>query len=55
VAKAIGMDARIGRKFLKAGVGFGGCCFKKDILILVYIFRYYGLNEAAAYWKTSSI
>jgi len=50
VARAVGMDPRIGPKFLNASVGFGGSCFKKDILNLVYICRYYGLNEAAGYW-----
>jgi UDPglucose 6-dehydrogenase len=47
---AIGMDHRIGPKFLKASVGFGGSCFQKDILNLVYLCRYYGLNEVAEYW-----
>ncbi|WP_100615829.1 nucleotide sugar dehydrogenase [Confluentibacter citreus] len=51
VAKAIGMDSRIGSKFLKASVGFGGSCFQKDILNLVYIARSYGLNEVANYWE----
>lgn len=51
VAKAVGMDTRIGNKFLNASVGFGGSCFKKDILNLVYICRYYGLNEVADYWE----
>jgi UDPglucose 6-dehydrogenase len=51
VAKAIGMDARIGSKFLKASVGFGGSCFQKDILNLVYIAKSYGLNEVADYWE----
>lgn len=51
VAKAIGMDSRIGHKFLKASVGFGGSCFQKDILNLVYIAKSYGLNEVAAYWE----
>jgi UDPglucose 6-dehydrogenase len=46
VAKAIGMDSRIGSKFLKASVGFGGSCFQ-DILNLVYIAKSYGLNEVA--------
>jgi UDPglucose 6-dehydrogenase len=50
VARAIGADSRIGPKFLKASVGFGGSCFQKDILNLVYLNRYYGLNEAADYW-----
>jgi len=51
VAKAIGTDTRIGNKFLNAGPGFGGSCFKKDILNLVYLCRYYGLNEVADYWE----
>ena len=51
VARAIGMDTRIGSKFLKASVGFGGSCFKKDILNLVYIAKSYGLNETADYWE----
>jgi UDPglucose 6-dehydrogenase len=51
VAKAIGMDSRIGSKFLKSSVGFGGSCFQKDILNLVYIAKSYGLNEVADYWE----
>lgn len=51
VAKAIGMDSRIGSKFLKSSVGFGGSCFQKDILNLVYIAQSYGLNEVADYWE----
>ena len=51
VAKAIGLDSRIGPKFLKASVGFGGSCFQKDILNLVYIAKSYGLNEVADYWE----
>ena len=51
VARAIGMDSRIGSKFLKASVGFGGSCFQKDILNLVYIAKTYGLNEVADYWE----
>ncbi|WP_179345056.1 nucleotide sugar dehydrogenase [Winogradskyella ursingii] len=51
VAKAIGMDSRIGPKFLNASIGFGGSCFQKDILNLVYIARSYGLNEVADYWE----
>lgn len=51
VARAIGMDSRIGSKFLKAGVGFGGSCFKKDILNLVYLCEHYGLKEVAEYWE----
>jgi len=50
VAYAIGKDSRIGSKFLKASVGFGGSCFKKDILNLVYLCQTYGLNEVAEYW-----
>lgn len=51
VANAIGTDSRIGPKFLKASVGFGGSCFQKDILNLVYICKSLGLNEAADYWE----
>jgi UDPglucose 6-dehydrogenase len=51
VARAIGMDSRIGNKFLNASIGFGGSCFKKDILNLVYLCKSYGLDEVAAYWK----
>ncbi|RDI12196.1 UDP-glucose 6-dehydrogenase [Flavobacterium sp. AG291] len=51
VARAIGMDSRIGSKFLKASVGFGGSCFQKDILNLVYIAKSYGLSEVADYWE----
>lgn len=51
VARAIGMDSRIGSKFLKSSVGFGGSCFQKDILNLVYISKSYGLNEVADYWE----
>lgn len=51
VAKAIGTDSRIGPKFLKASVGFGGSCFQKDILNMVYICRNYQLNEVADYWE----
>jgi len=50
VSKAIGMDHRIGPKFLKASVGFGGSCFQKDILNLVYLCRHYGLDKVAEYW-----
>ena len=50
VSRAIGMDSRIGSKFLNASVGFGGSCFQKDILNLVYLCRFYGLNEVAEYW-----
>ena len=52
VARAVGMDNRIGSKFLNASVGFGGSCFKKDILNLVYLCRNYGLNEVADYWES---
>ncbi|MCF8061807.1 MAG: nucleotide sugar dehydrogenase [Deltaproteobacteria bacterium] len=52
VAYAIGTDSRIGSKFLKASVGFGGSCFKKDILNLVYICENYGLEEVARYWES---
>ena len=48
VARAVGTDSRIGGKFLKAGVGFGGSCFKKDILNLVYLCEHHGLPEVAA-------
>ena len=51
VAHAIGMDRRIGPHFLRASVGFGGSCFKKDILNLVYLCQFYGLNEVADYWE----
>ncbi len=51
VAHAIGLDSRIGPRFLRASVGFGGSCFRKDILNLVYLSEYYGLNEVATYWQ----
>jgi UDPglucose 6-dehydrogenase len=51
VARAVGMDSRLGEKFLNASVGFGGSCFKKDILNLVYLCRFYGLEEVADYWE----
>jgi UDPglucose 6-dehydrogenase len=51
VANAIGADSRIGASFLRASVGFGGSCFRKDILNLVYLCEYYGLPEVAAYWE----
>ncbi len=51
VARAIGQDSRIGPKFLKASVGFGGSCFQKDILNLMYIAKSYGLDEVADYWE----
>jgi UDPglucose 6-dehydrogenase len=52
VGRAIGQDSRIGPKFLKASVGFGGSCFQKDILNLVYLCQFYGLNEVAEYWES---
>jgi UDPglucose 6-dehydrogenase len=51
VAKAIGTDSRIGPKFLKSSVGFGGSCFQKDILNLVYLCEHFGLREVASYWE----
>jgi len=51
VATAVGMDSRIGNRFLNASVGFGGSCFKKDILNLVYLCRFYGLHKVADYWE----
>src|SRR5690606_19885296 len=51
VARAVGMDSRVGSKFLKASVGFGGSCFQKDILNLVYIAKTFGLQEVADYWE----
>ena len=51
VATAVGKDSRIGPKFLKASVGFGGSCFQKDILNLVYLCQQYGLDEVADYWQ----
>ena len=50
LSNAIGRDHRIGKHFLNASVGFGGSCFKKDILNLVYLCKHYGLNEVAEYW-----
>jgi UDPglucose 6-dehydrogenase len=50
VAHAIGTDSRIGPKFLRSSVGFGGSCFQKDILNLVYLCEHFGLPEVAAYW-----
>ena len=52
VSNAIGLDKRIGPEFLKSSVGFGGSCFKKDILNLVYLCKHYGLNEVADYWHS---
>ncbi|MGC6464393.1 MAG: UDP-glucose 6-dehydrogenase [Akkermansiaceae bacterium] len=51
VAAAIGTDSRIGPKFLKSSVGFGGSCFQKDVLNLVYLCEHYGLHEVAGYWE----
>lgn len=51
VSRAIGTDARIGPKFLTASIGFGGSCFQKDILNLVYICEQFGLHEVASYWQ----
>ena len=51
VAKAIGSDKRIGNEFLNAGPGFGGSCFQKDILNLVYLCKHFGLDEVALYWE----
>ena len=52
VARAIGSDSRIGSKFLQAGPGFGGSCFQKDILNLVYLCRHFGLPDVANYWES---
>ena len=52
VARAIGTDSRIGPKFLQSGPGFGGSCFQKDILNLVYLCRHFGLPEVASYWES---
>ena len=52
VARAIGKDSRIGPKFLKASVGYGGSCFQKDILNLTYLCQHFGLPEVAAYWES---
>ena len=51
VSSAIGMDSRIGGKFLNAGPGYGGSCFKKDILNLVYLSNHFGLPEVASFWE----
>ena len=52
VSRAIGSDSRIGSKFLDSGPGFGGSCFKKDILNLVYLSKFYGLDEVANFWES---
>jgi UDPglucose 6-dehydrogenase len=52
IARAIGTDSRIGPKFLKASVGFGGSCFQKDILNLSYLCDYFGLPQVAQYWRS---
>ena len=52
IAKAIGMDSRIGPKFLQTSIGFGGSCFRKDILHLAYLCEYYGLPEVSDYWES---
>lgn len=51
VSRAVGMDPRLGPKFLKAGLGFGGSCFKKDILSLAYLAESLDLPEVASYWR----
>jgi UDPglucose 6-dehydrogenase len=51
ISRAVGMDARIGKRFLQPSVGFGGSCFQKDILNLVYLCESYGLQECADYWN----
>lgn len=51
VAASMGLDPRIGNKFLKAGIGFGGSCFKKDVLSLVYLAESLGLHEVGEYWR----
>jgi UDPglucose 6-dehydrogenase len=51
VANAVGQDSRIGKQFLKAGIGFGGSCFRKDILNLIYLCRHYGLESVGDYWQ----
>lgn len=50
IAKAVGADSRIGGKYLKSSIGFGGSCLKKDLLNLIYLSNYYGLKEVADYW-----
>jgi len=52
VGRAVGKDSRIGPKFLKASVGYGGSCFQKDILNLTYLCQHFGLPEVAAYWES---
>ena len=52
VAHSIGTDSRVGPKFLSASVGFGGSCFQKDILNLVYICEMLGLKQVAEYWHS---
>ena len=52
VARAVGADTRIGSRFLNASIGFGGSCFKKDILNLVYLCHHYGLDDVADYWES---
>ena len=52
VSLSIGSDRRIGKNFLKAGPGFGGSCFKKDILNLIYLSNFFGLHEVASYWQS---
>mmetsp|Transcript_35461 Transcript_35461/g.75714 ORF Transcript_35461/g.75714 Transcript_35461/m.75714 type:complete len:476 (+) Transcript_35461:224-1651(+) len=51
ITRAVGMDNRIGKRFLNSSIGFGGSCFQKDILNLVYLCETYGLNECAEYWN----
>merc|ERR1711966_333286 len=51
ITRAVGMDDRIGERFLNSSIGFGGSCFQKDILNLVYLCETYGLHECAAYWN----
>merc|ERR1712071_711552 len=51
ISRAVGMDDRIGRRFLQPSVGFGGSCFQKDILNLVYLCETFGLDECAEYWN----
>jgi len=51
ISRAVGIDQRIGRRFLNSSIGFGGSCFQKDILNLVYLCETYGLHECAEYWN----